>query len=425
MTVNADPAHALASHPARIVIIGAGQAGAQVCASLRADGHKGPVTLIGEEASPPYQRPPLSKGFLKGELSADRLWLRPLTWYADNGVDLMLSMRALRIDRAAREVVLEHGGRVAYDRLVLATGSRPRPVPFPGGDLAGVHELRSLEDVTRLRPAMVAGRRMVVIGGGYIGLEGAAVARQMDLQVTLVEAAPRLLARVAGPVLADFFAREHAAQGVDVRTGVGVAGIERAGEGLCVRLSGGEVLACDLVLVGIGIVPNEEIAREAGLACGPRPGCGITTDRDGRTSDPAVFACGDCASRPLVHAGRLGRLESVHNAIEQGKLVAAAIMGQARPVEDVPWFWSDQYDLKLQIAGLGEGYDRETVRGDPASRSFAVFYQRGGRVIAVDAVNEPTAFLAAKRMIARGVTLAPGELSDTSQSLKDLAARAA
>jgi 3-phenylpropionate/trans-cinnamate dioxygenase ferredoxin reductase subunit len=413
------------SAQARIVIVGAGQAGAQVCASLRAGGHTGPITMIGDEASPPYQRPPLSKGFLKGELAADRLWLRPLSWYQDQGVDLMLSARALRIDRSARVVELEYGARVPYDWLVLATGSRPRMLPDPDAEVEGVHALRTLEDVSRLRGRMVAGRRLVVIGGGYIGLEGAAVARQMGLHVALIEAAPRLLARVAGPVLAEFFAREHRAQGVDVRTGVGVAGIVEDGRGLVVYQTDGRALPCDLVLVGIGIVPNEELARDAGLTCGARPGAGITTDRDGRTSDANIFACGDCARRPLVHSGRLGRLESVHNAIEQGKLVAAAILGLARPTEDVPWFWSDQYDLKLQIAGLSEGYDTQAVRGDPGSRSFAVFYQRRGQVIAVDAVNDPAAFMTAKRLIARGVTLAPDALSDTSQDLKQLAAQAA
>lgn len=402
------------------MIIGAGQAAAQACVSLRQYAHDGPITVIGEEAAPPYQRPPLSKGYLKGEMAQDRLWFKPHAWYEDNGIDLILSLAAVSIDRSARRVQLEHGGYVPYDWLILATGSRPRPAPFPGSDNEGVHMLRTLADVERLAPHMVQGRRLVVIGGGYIGLEAAAVARQMGLEVSLVEAAPRVLARVAGHAISAFYAAEHARQGVSVLTGVGVAGIEREAGALAVRLDDGRRLAADLVLIGIGVLPNEDMAREAGLACRS----GILTDRDARTGDRRVFACGDCARRPLVHYGRQGRLESVHNALEQARLAAAAITGQPRPAEEVPWFWSDQYDVKLQIAGLSEGHDAAVVRGDPESRRFAVFYLRAGRLIAVDAVNDAPAFLGAKRLIATQPTLAPGLLADTSIPMKEIAALA-
>jgi len=405
-----------------VCILGGGQAGAQAVASLRQWGYDGRLTLIGDEPVPPYQRPPLSKAFLKGELPEERLYFKPAAWYEDNEVTLRLGMAAWRIDRAARRVLLDDGGSVEYDALVLATGSRPRALPLPGADLAGVHELRSLGDVERLRPQMVAGRRIVIVGAGYIGLEAAAVACQMALDVTVLEMAPRVLQRVTSPLMSDFYTREHRARGVDIHTGARLEALEGAdGQVIAARLGSGETLACDLVLVGIGILPNQSLAAEAGLACKD----GILVDRDARTSDPRIFAAGDCTRRPLIHYGRQGRLESVHNAIEQGKAAAAAILGRARPAEDAPWFWSDQYDLKLQIAGLSEGYDAMTLRGKPDDRKFAVFYHKAGRVIAVDAVNSAPEFLATKRLIQAGAQVAPGRLADMSVTMKDIAAQAA
>ncbi len=406
----------------RIVIVGGGQAAAQALQSLRQGGYTGALTLVGDEAALPYQRPPLSKGYMKGEVDEERLYFKPSVWYEDQNIEMLLGTHVPKIDRANRQVLLGHGDHLPYDYLILATGSRPRPLPVRGADLGGVHDLRTLADVERLSPKMVAGRRIVIIGAGYIGLEAAAVARQMGLEVTVVEMAPRVLARVTSPVLSEFYAAEHARQGVKILTGVQLSHLDGVdGEVSAAVLAHGTRLPADLVLSGIGILPNEELAKEAGIACSN----GILVDRDARTSDPHVFAAGDCASRPLVHFGRSGRLESVHNAIEQGKLAAAAILGLPRPAEDCPWFWSDQYDLKLQIAGLSQGYDTHVIRGDPASRKFAVFYLRNGTMIAVDAVNSPPEFLASKKLIMSGAKLAPAALIDTSTPMKDIAAQAA
>ncbi len=405
-----------------IVVVGAGQAAAQALQSLRQGGYSGALTLVGDEAALPYQRPPLSKAYMKGEFDEERLYFKPANWYQDQNIELQLGTRVPRIDRATRQVHLGHGGHLGYDYLILATGSRPRPLPVPGADLDGVHDLRTLTDVERLRPTMVAGRRMVIIGAGYIGLEAAAVARQMDLEVTVIEMAPRVLARVTSPVLSAFYAAEHRRQGVTILTGAQLSHLGgEDGRVTAAVLADGTRIPADMVLSGIGILPNEELAGEAGIACSN----GILVDRDARTSDPRVFAAGDCASRPLVHFGRSGRLESVHNAIEQGKLAAAAILGLPRPVEDCPWFWSDQYDLKLQIAGLSQGYDTHVIRGDPAARKFAVFYLKNGTLIAVDSVNSPPEFLASKKLIMSGAKLAPCTLGDTSTPMKDIAAQAA
>lgn len=404
-----------------VVIVGGGQAAAQACASLRLFGFSGSITLIGEEAALPYQRPPLSKAYMKGELAEERLYFKPAAWYEDQNIDTVLSVRATQIDRSAQTVALEHGGSVAYDALIIATGSRPRALPVEGADLDGVFDLRDLADVERIRPRMIAGSKLVIVGAGYIGLEAAAVARQMGLDVTVLEMEERVLARVTSPIMSKFFDEEHTRQGAEIRTGARLASLQGAdGKVTNATLADGTELDADIVLVGIGILPNVELAQEAGIACSN----GILTDRDARTNDPRVFAAGDCAARQLVHYGRKGRLESVHNAIEQGKLAAAAIMGKPRPTEDCPWFWSDQYDLKLQIAGLSQGYDETVVRGDPAERKFAVFYLQNGKLIAVDAINSPPEFLASKKMIMTGARLAPATLSDTSQSMKEIAAAA-
>lgn len=406
----------------RIVVAGAGQAAAQAVQSLRQGGYAGALTIVGDETALPYQRPPLSKAYMKGEFEEERLYFRPAAWYEDNRIEVMLGTRATRIDRAGRVLHLEHGGELPYDALILATGSRPRKLPCKGADLANVHDLRTLADVERIRPQMVAGRRIVIIGAGYIGLEAAAVARQMGLDVTVLEMAPRVLARVTSPVMSEFYAAEHTAQGVKILTGTALSHLDgKDGAVSAAVLADGTRLPADLVLAGIGILPNEELAKEAGIACSN----GILTDRDARTSDPHIFAAGDCAARPLVHYGRTGRLESVHNAIEQGKLAAAAILGQSRPAEDCPWFWSDQYDLKLQIAGLSTDYDLIVVRGDPRARKFAAFYLRNGTLIAVDAVNSPPEFLASKKLIMAGAKIDPGLLADTSIPMKDIAAKVA
>ena len=348
-------------------------------------------------------------------------YFKPAAWYEDQNIDTVLSVRATGIDRSARTVSLEHGGSVEYDALIITTGSRPRALPVEGADLDGVFDLRDLADVERIRPRMIEGQKLVIVGAGYIGLEAAAVARQLGLDVTVLEMEDRVLARVTSPIMSAFFETEHTRQGATIKTGARLASLHGAdGKVTTARLADGSELAADIVLVGIGILPNVELAEDAGIACSN----GILTARDARTNDPHVFAAGDCAARPLVHYGRQGRLESVHNAIEQGKLAAAAIMGKPRPPEDCPWFWSDQYDLKLQIAGLSQDYDETVLRGDPESRKFAVFYLQNGKLIAVDAVNSPPEFLASKRLIMTGARLAPETLSDTSQSMKEIAASA-
>jgi 3-phenylpropionate/trans-cinnamate dioxygenase ferredoxin reductase subunit len=406
----------------RIVIAGAGQAAAQAAQSLRQGGYAGALTIVGEEPALPYQRPPLSKAYMKGAFEEERLYLRPAAWYQDNRVELILGARAARIDRSAQHLHLEDGAVLAYDALILATGSYPRRLSCAGADAANVHDLRTLADVESLRPQMLAGRRIVIIGAGYIGLEAAAVARQMGLEVTVLEMAPRVLARVTGELISNFFAQAHASEGVKILTGTALAHLEtHDGRATAAILADGTRLPADIILAGIGILPNEALARGAGIACSN----GILTDRDARTSDPRVFAAGDCAARPLVHYGRTGRLESVHNAIEQAKLAAAAILGQPRPAEDCPWFWSDQYDLKLQIAGLSQGHDQVVTRGDPASRRFAVFYLRNGVLIAVDAVNSPPEFLASKKLIMAGARVPAHLLADPLTPMKDIAALAA
>ena len=404
-----------------IVIVGGGQAGAQAAQSLRQGGYTGGLTLVGDEAVLPYQRPPLSKAYMKGELAEERLYFKPAAWYQDQNVETILSTPVTNINRIDRRVELAHGGHLDYDALIIATGSRPRPLPTKGADLHGVNDLRTLADVERIRPNMISGRRMAIIGAGYIGLEAAAVARQMGLEVTVVEMAPRVLARVTSPIMSEFFEHEHRAQGVHIFTGARLDHLDgEGGKVTAAVLDDGTRIDADIVLVGIGILPNEELAKEAGITCDN----GILVDRDARTSDPCIFAAGDCTSRPLVHFDRSGRLESVHNALEQGKLAAAAILDKPRPTEDCPWFWSDQYDLKLQIAGLSQDYDQIVVRGNPKDRKFAAFYLRGGTLIAVDAINSPPEFLASKKLIMSAAKPAPEMLEDTSLSMKSIASAA-
>lgn len=404
----------------RIAIIGAGQAGGQTAYSLRAGGFEGAITLIGDEPAPPYQRPPLSKAYLKGELEAERLFLKPIEYYAEHNVELITGTAATSIDLLGKTLALDRGGSPGWDKLVIATGARPRRLSVPGIALPGVLELRTLEDVDRLKAVAVAGKRLVVVGAGYIGLEAAAVGAQLGLQVTVLEAMPQVLARVAGPEIGEFYTRVHREAGVDIRLGAKLEGFDGSGHLTGARLAGGEVIPCDIALVGIGVTPNMEIAQAAGIACGD----GIIVDAQMRTSHPDVFAIGDVAWRPLVHYGREGRLESVHNAIEGGKIAAAAIMAAPPPTLEVPWFWSDQFDLKLQTAGLWTGADQRIVRGDPQSRSFSVFYLKEGKIIAVDAVNSAPEYIVGRKLVAASAAVAPGELADKSISMKDIGARA-
>lgn len=406
--------------PQRVVIIGAGQAGGQTAYSLRQGGFAGEITLVGDEPAPPYQRPPLSKAYLKGEMDAERLFLKPLDYYAEQKIDLVTGEAATAIDLDSKQVTLAGGRRLDWDKLVIATGARPRKLTLPGADLDNVTELRTLADVDRLKQLAVKGASMVVVGAGYIGLEAAAVGVQLGLKVTVLEAMPQVLARVAGPEIGAFYTRIHREAGTDMRLGARIEGFEGVGAVSGVKLTDGEIIPADFVLVGVGVLPNIEIALEAGIVCAN----GIVVDEAMRTSHPDVFAVGDIAWRPLVHYGREGRLESVHNAIEGGKLAAASILGANPPPLEAPWFWSDQFDLKLQTAGLWTGADERVVRGDPAGRAFAVFYLKEGRLLAVDAVNSAPEFIVGKKLVAASAKVAPAELADKSISMKDIGARA-
>ncbi|MFC5429904.1 NAD(P)/FAD-dependent oxidoreductase [Paraburkholderia denitrificans] len=410
-----------------MAIVGAGHAGGNAAALLRQYGFEGRIVLIGAEPVLPYQRPPLSKAYLKGETGLERLWLKPRAFYDEHRIELKLGAPAESLERASKTLVLADGSRVHYDKLILATGSTARVLAIPGHELQGVVELRSLADADMLRERVQPGERLVVIGAGYIGLEAAASARQLGRAVTVLEAAPRVLGRVTGVAVSAFYADEHRAKGVDLRLGAKIESFvaegapgshgDRLGG---VKLASGEVVPATVALVGIGVMPNVALAQAAGIVCTN----GVQVDADARTSDPDIFAIGDCANRPLAHYGRMGRLESVHNAVELAKLAAAAIAGKPRPACDAPWFWSDQYDLKLQTAGLLEGYDEAVVRGDPAARRFAVWYLKDQTLLAVDAVNSMPDFLCAKKLVGSGAKLDIDALRDPATDLGAFAATA-
>jgi 3-phenylpropionate/trans-cinnamate dioxygenase ferredoxin reductase component len=403
-----------------IVIAGAGHAGGSAAAMLRQFGWTGAITLVGEEPVPPYQRPPLSKAWLKGEATAESLALRPARFYPDATIDLRLETKVVAIDPAAKTVTLSNGETLAYDNLILALGARARKLPLDGADLDGVLELRSAADADRLKAALRPGARLAVIGGGYIGLEAAASARALGASVTVIEREERVLARVACPILSTFFQDFHRTQGVTIETDAQVSGLDGAdGRITGVRLASGQRIPCDAALVGVGAVANDELAREAGLTCHN----GVTVDLAARTSDPAIYAIGDCTSRPLPLYDRAGRLESVPNALEQAKQAASALCGKAAPAPEVPWFWSDQYDLRLQIAGIPFDTADIVVRGDIPAARFALFHLRAdGTVQAVEAVNAAPEFMGGRRIIAKRKQLTRARIEDMSVSMQELAA---
>jgi 3-phenylpropionate/trans-cinnamate dioxygenase ferredoxin reductase subunit len=409
----------------RVVIVGAGQAGADAAAALRMAGHEGEIVLVGEEPSPPYARPPLSKAFLAGEVGEESLLIRSPSVYASNRITVRAGTAVARIDREAHEIVLASGERLGYDRLVLATGGEPRRLDTPETARASnVLTLRTLADATALREYMRPGARAVIIGAGYVGLEIAAAARARGLEVTVVEVAPRVLARVTSPVVSAFFERIHREEGVEIITGATVDGYEVAdcGDVTGVRLADGRVLPGDFVLFGVGMVPRTELAEQAGLHVDN----GIVVDDRMRTTDPDVFAIGDVSSHPDPRNGGLRRLESVPNASEQARIVASVITGSPRPYDATPWFWSDQYDLKLQTAGLAAAYDDLVVRDDPADgRRLTVLYLRGHVVIAADTVNRPADFAAARKLIAAGRPVDLDVLRDSGVPLRSLVATVA
>lgn len=403
-----------------IVMIGAGQAAVQTAEALRAGGYAGAITMVGDEPHGPYHRPPLSKAWLAGEIGAAQLVMRAPELLARKQITLRTGTKALAVDRAARLVTLDDGSQLAYTGLVLATGSTPRALPLAGADAPNVLALRTRDDASDIAAALqrcIAGALpVIVIGGGFIGLEVAATARKKGLAVTVLEAAPRLLGRVLPQLLSDWYAELHRSHGVDVQLGVQIASIEQQdGLASAVVLADGRHLPAGLVVVGIGVVANDTLARAAGLECDR----GIVVDACSRTSDPAIVAAGDNTARRLAD-GSLLRLESVQNATEQAKSAAAWLLGQERPFTAVPWFWSDQYDKKLQMAGLSAGADRHVLRGDPASGSFSVYHLAAGRLVAVESVNASKDHLQARKLIEAGVAPSDAQIADPGFDLASL-----
>ncbi len=401
-----------------VAIAGAGHAAGQVVATLKQKKYGGTIMLVGEEPWLPYQRPPLSKKFLAGELDAERLHFKPQSFYDDPQIEVRLETRIDSIDRKAKALKTSNEESIAFDTLVIATGARPRVLDVPGVDLDGIHYLRTIADVTAIRKQLAEGTRLAIVGAGYIGLEVAAVAAQLGAQVTVIEMEDRVMSRVVSPPISAFYQEEHAAHGVDVMLSTGVSGFSGNGKVAAVDLADGKQLAADMVIVGIGIVPNTELASGAELEVDN----GIVVDDHCRTSDPGIFAVGDCTRHPNEILGFSVRLESVHNALEQAKTAASNICGEDSSYAQVPWFWSDQYDIKLQIAGLSQGYEQVVVRGEPRDRSFACLYLKDGQLIAVDAVNSPKDFMQSKALIAAHAVIDPERLTDTAVELKALGA---
>ncbi len=394
----------------RVVIVGAGHAGGSALSMLKQYGYQGEIVMIGDEPIGPYHRPPLSKAYLKGNVGLDALMLRPNAYYEHELITLHLDATVATIDRAARTVTLGSGKAIAYEYLILATGSRARKLQVPGADLNGVLELRSIAHADEFRLALKSATRLAIIGGGYIGLEAAASAREAGIEVVIVERESRVLARVASAPISNFFEAYHRNKGAEILCNSQVSAMQgnEHGQIASVRLADGRVLAADAALVGVGAVACDELARAAGLECEG----GIVVDAESRTSDPAIFAIGDVAWRPLPHYGRMFRVESVGNAVEQARQAASAIVGRPAPAPEVPWFWSDQYDLKLQIAGLPFDADSLVVRGDMDAHKFAVFHLHGDRVVAVESVNSAGDFVGGKRLIGEGKPVDPARLLD-------------
>lgn len=398
-----------------ILVIGGGQVGAQAVDTLRRDGFTGRLVLVGEEPELPYQRPPLSKKYLSGELSADRLAFRHRAFYDEHRVEMKLGIRATRIDAAARRVSLSNGEEVQYDRLLLGLGAISRQLTCPGADLPGVHYLRGLADVPPIQAGMKPGARAVIIGGGYIGLETAATARKFGCAVTVLEMADRVMNRVVASNVSEYFAHEHRAQGIKLICNTRVVRLEGSDRVERVVCADGSVYEADLLVVGVGAMANAQLAADAGLHCDN----GIVVDVHCRTSDPSIYAAGDCTSHPSLRYEMQVRLESVDNAFEQAKTASLNMLDHPTVHDRVPWFWSDQFDNKLMIVGLSQGYDLQVTRGDPATRSFSVCYLKGGELLAVEAINQPKDYMAARKLIAERARPNVDKLADPTIPLKD------
>ncbi len=396
-----------------MVIIGAGHAAGQAAASLRQEKYEGPITIIGDEPHIPYQRPPLSKQYLSGEQSIERVYLRPEKFYADKNVTLKLGVNATEIDREAKRVVLDNGESVPYDKLIIATGSRPRILNIEGSNLKGIHYLRTIADVDAIRDEMAAGKNLVIVGGGYIGLEVASVGIERGLNVHVLEMESRILQRVTTPQMSEYYHNLHSGRGVNIHTDTmvsGFAGNDQVEQVLC----GDESFDADLVIVGIGIMPNIELAQAAGLECDN----GIVVDDHCRTSDPEIYAAGDCTNHPNPLLNRRLRLESVPNAMEQARVCVSNMLGGDKIYAAMPWFWSDQYELKLQMVGFSADGDEHVLRGNMEENQFAVFYLNNGKVVAADAVNSPKEFMVCKQLVGKAVD--PATLANPETELKDL-----
>ena len=398
-----------------VVIIGAGHAAGQAAASLRQAKYDGDITIVGDEAHIPYQRPPLSKAYLKGEQTADKVYLRADSFYADRDITMKLSTTATAIDTAAKTVALSTGETLSYDHLLISTGSRPRKLSIEGSDLPGIHYLRTMDDVDGLREGMRPDANLVIVGGGYIGLEVAAVGRELGLNVHVLEMEERILQRVTTPEMSAYYHQLHEGRGVHIHTSTAVTGF--AGDGKVEEvICGDQRFAADLVIVGIGIIANTELAEAAGIHCDN----GIVVDEHCRTSDPFVYAAGDCTNHPNPLLERRLRLESVPNAMDQARVSAANMLGDEKTYAAIPWFWSDQYELKLQMVGFSADGDSQVLRGDMASNQFAVFYLKDGLVVAADAVNSPKEFMLCKQLV--GKPADPALLADPESDLKALLA---
>ena len=399
------------------VIVGTGQAGFQTAASLRSEGYEEPITLIGEEPHIPYQRPPLSKGFPLGQQDFESIQLRPGRFYQDHHIDLLAGKRVTAIDRHERQVRLESGARIPYERLVLAVGARNRKLAVDSGDLDDVLYLRSLEEAMAVKERLQSAQDIVVIGGGFIGLEIAAVACTLGKSVTVLEALPRLMSRAVAPIISDFFRELHASRGVKIICDASVSKISGSrGKVQRVVLRGGTAFPADLVMVGVGIVPNVELAQEAGLSVAN----GIAVNEYLETDDEDIFAIGDCAEHPCVFAGGRVRLESVQNAADQAQRVATTIAGRRSCYCALPWFWTDQFDIKLQMAGISQGHERIVTRGDAESRKLSVFYFKQDRLVAIDSINRPLDHMIGRKLIAGGVPLTPEQAADETVDLRKL-----